>query len=314
MVSVDGGCAVPGPPDRFETEVSGATASLRWQPPLSGGWPTGYILEAGSGPDTTDLAAVPVGGLSFSARAGNGSYFVRVRATNSCGRGPASVTELLTIGPPSWARVTLTTADGVALQAAYYPPISSTPARGLVLLHEAFESRHTWEMFALVAQRRGYALLVPDLRGLGESAGPALPFAALSMSRDVDAALAWLRARPEVDPARIGAAGASLGANLAMQGGANHTDIRSLALLSPGLNLYLVRTYPAIVEYGTRPLMMAAAEGHLVAATSVRQLAEYALGPVETRFYDGDFDGTPLLKAYPELNARLLDYFDRTIP
>lgn len=314
QVTVDGACAAPGPPDRFAAEVSGTTVSMRWQPPLTGGWPTGYILEAGSDPVSSDLVRLPVGGLSFTAQAGNGVYFVRARAANACGTSAASLTYPVLIGPPPAARVTLTASDGVGLAGAYFPPLSRTHAPALLLLHEAFENRRAWDIFAVMAQRRGYAVLQLDLRGHGESSGASLPISALSMHLDVDAALAWLRARPEVNPARIGAAGASLGANLALQGGARHADARSLALLSPGVTLFLIRAFPAIVDYGTRPVLMAAAEGHPIAAESVRQMAAAALGPVETHFYEGGFDGTQLLRAYPELNTLLLDHFDRTVP
>jgi pimeloyl-ACP methyl ester carboxylesterase len=313
-VTVAGGCAAPGPPDRFIAEVSGTTVSMRWQPPLTGGWPTGYLLEAGREPASSDLVTLPVGGLSFSAQAGRGVFFVRARAVNACGTSPASLTYPLLVGPPPSVRVTLTTSDGVGLAGAYYPPLANGPAPALLLLHEAFEDRRAWTIFAVTAQRRGYAVLVVDLRGHGESPGPPLPVSALSMHHDVDAGLAWLRARPEVNAARMGMAGASLGANLALQGGARHGDVRSLGLLSPGITLFLIRAFPALLDYGTRPLLMVAAEGDPFAAESVRQMAAAALGPVETRFYEGGFDGTQLLRAYPELNARLLEHFDRTIP
>jgi predicted phage tail protein len=54
--------------------------------------PTGYIIEAGSGPGQSDLATVPVGEVTSFQAAGipAGVYYVRVRAVNELGVGPPS--------------------------------------------------------------------------------------------------------------------------------------------------------------------------------------------------------------------------------
>lgn len=80
LVSV-GGCSAPVP-TALTSVVQGAAVSLSWTP-VSGA--TGYALEAGSSPGAANLLVLPVAGVSFSATAPPGTYFVRVRALSACG-------------------------------------------------------------------------------------------------------------------------------------------------------------------------------------------------------------------------------------
>jgi len=82
-------CAEPGPPVGLAANVNGNTVTLGWNPPTSGGAASGYVLEAGpsSGASTFSFA---LQGNTFSGVAPNGTYFVRVRATNTCGTSPPS--------------------------------------------------------------------------------------------------------------------------------------------------------------------------------------------------------------------------------
>jgi beta-lactamase superfamily II metal-dependent hydrolase len=97
IVTIGPSCTLPGAPATFNVGSSGSTATLSWTPPTSGGPPAGYVLEAGSAPGLADLASLPLGGLSFSSPAAPGTYFVRVKAQNACGVGPASSEQVLTM-------------------------------------------------------------------------------------------------------------------------------------------------------------------------------------------------------------------------
>lgn len=98
VVSVATGCTMPGAPQAFSALASGSQVSLQWQPPVIGDPPTGYLLEAGTSLAGSELGTVPVGGLSISAPVPSGTYYLRVRAQNACGLGPASSTQILTVG------------------------------------------------------------------------------------------------------------------------------------------------------------------------------------------------------------------------
>ena len=68
-----------------------------------------------------------------------------------------------------------------------------------------------------------------------------------------------LRERPEVAADSIGIAGASIGANLAVLDAADDPGVRSIALLSPGLDYRGLRIEAAMKKYGARPALLAGA-------------------------------------------------------
>ena len=84
--------AAPGSaqaPEALTTSGEGTTVNLSWSPPADGSEPPlGYLIEAGSDPGLSDIAAIQVGNVtSFTTQAPPGTYFVRVRAINSRGPG-----------------------------------------------------------------------------------------------------------------------------------------------------------------------------------------------------------------------------------
>lgn len=121
--------------------------------------------------------------------------------------------------PPDPWRVTIATADGVAL-AASWRPVSGVPgAPAVLLVHEFSRDRREWDALAPELNARGLATLAIDLRGHGESLRksglpvkltPRLLTDPNGFPRDVEAACRWLRQRAP----RVGIAGLSVGANL----------------------------------------------------------------------------------------------------
>ena len=86
------GAGRPDAPRNLLATVSGAVVSLTWSAPPSGPAPSSYLVEAGSAAGLADLAIVSTGSASPSlvAEAPPGAYFVRVRAVNGAGPGPAT--------------------------------------------------------------------------------------------------------------------------------------------------------------------------------------------------------------------------------
>jgi hypothetical protein len=80
--------------------------------------------------------------------------------------------------------------------------------------------------------RRGIAVLRLDDRGVGGSdAGPDTATSA-DFAADVRAALAWLRTRPEIDPARLGLVGHSEGGIIAPMVAAGDQRLRGIVLIA----------------------------------------------------------------------------------
>lgn len=77
--------------------------------------------------------------------------------------------------------------------------------------------------------RAGYAVLRYDDRGVGASGGAYTQATTVDFGADAAAALAWLRARSDIDPARIAVIGRGNGASVAAIGG---RDAAALVLIS----------------------------------------------------------------------------------
>ena len=76
---------------------------------------------------------------------------------------------------PAPEEIEIETADGVAIQATYYPSYLGKKAVPVLLVH-GWEGRRTqFEPLAKYLQAEGNAVIVPDLRGHGSSAVRKIP-------------------------------------------------------------------------------------------------------------------------------------------
>lgn len=85
--------------------------------------------------------------------------------------------------------------------------------------------------------RVGYAVMTFDYRGWGDSAGlPRQTISARQRMRDADAALAFLKAQPGVDPSRIVVWGSSFGGGHAVELAADHPELAGVIAQVPMLD------------------------------------------------------------------------------
>jgi dienelactone hydrolase len=216
----------------------------------------------------------------------------------------ALATLVTTTDAASGRRIAIRAEDGVALTGAYYEP-SRRPGPGIVLLHMLRRSHDDWDAVASRLADAGFAVVAIDFRAADDD----LPALAL----DVKAAKTFLRERPEVIPTSLGIAGASIGANLAMIDAAEDPNVRSVALLSPGIDYRGLRTDAAMKKYGGRPALLVGSTRDLYAWRSIRQLEAIAGGTREVRLTDAVAHGTVLLSRDTELISALVDWFKRTL-
>jgi dienelactone hydrolase len=219
---------------------------------------------------------------------------------------PAAVIVLLlwlTTDASAQRRVTFRAEDGATLTAAYYEP-SHRPAPAIVLLHMLRRSHADWDAAASELSSAGFAVMALDYRG-GEEIG--------SYLLDVRAAKAFLRERTDVIPGRIGIAGASIGANLAVLDAADDPGVASIALLSPGMDYRGLRCEAAMKKFGPRPALLAGSTKDLYAARTIRHLTTIGPGLREVRLTDAVAHGTVLLSRDPQLIPALVDWFKRTL-
>jgi fermentation-respiration switch protein FrsA (DUF1100 family) len=121
-------------------------------------------------------------------------------------------------------------ADGIDLVAWYVPPAAENGAM-LIYVHGFGGNRGGLLPQAAAMQQLGYGALLLDLRNHGES-GDALTTWGYSEANDVLAAYDYLLTRPEVDPARIGLVGKSMGGAAAVRAAAQRPDLALLVIES----------------------------------------------------------------------------------
>jgi hypothetical protein len=120
--------------------------------------------------------------------------------------------------------VAFTTTDGLRLQGWFVPS-----RNGATVI--AFPGRSGPQKHTRMLVRHGYGVLLFDRRGEGASDGDPNVFGWVG-DRDLHAAAAYLRTRPDVDPKRIGAIGLSVGGEMLIHAAA-HSDVFK-AIVSEG--------------------------------------------------------------------------------
>jgi dienelactone hydrolase len=210
--------------------------------------------------------------------------------------------------------------DGTTLKGTYYA--AERPGPAVLLLHMCATTHASWAPVAERLAASGVSALTVDNRGFGESGGPRFAGADPRAQRqlrqkwpeDFDAVFAWLVAQPGVDRDRIGAGGASCGADNAVRLASRHREVRSLVLLAgttdaAGLN-YLVSN-PWL------PIFTAAASDdkydHEFPRT-MRWLAEVAGNPRNRSVaFDTGGHGTEIFGPHPELVDQIVSWFGETL-
>jgi uncharacterized protein len=109
--------------------------------------------------------------------------------------------------------VSFSTADGLELEGWYIPS-----RNGAAVI--AFPGRNGPQAKARMLARHGYGVLLFDRRGEGDSQGEPNAWG-WGGEADIKAALAYLRRRPDVDPARIGGIGLSVGGEMMIDAAAD---------------------------------------------------------------------------------------------
>src|SRR5207342_2587655 len=132
---------------------------------------------------------------------------------------------------PTVEQATLQTSDGLTLRGSYVP--SRNGAAVIVSPGYSSTPEH-----ARMLIRHGYGVLLFDQRGEGRSDGDpnALGWSA---EKDLDAAIAFLAARPDVQAGRIGGLGLSVGGEALLQTAAHNSSLR--AVVSEGAGSRSIR-------------------------------------------------------------------------
>jgi alpha-beta hydrolase superfamily lysophospholipase len=163
--------------------------------------------------------------------------------------------------------VAIKTTDRLTLAATFYPSKRGKEAACVILVHDDGGKRAELDRLARRLQLLGAAVLVPDLRGHGDSMGNLKQLRPEDyqdmVARDLEAAKGFLLKRNndgELNIERLGIVGVHLGAALAINWaaldwswpelavGKQGQDVKALALISPEWSYKGLRIGEAVVE------------------------------------------------------------------
>ncbi len=198
-------------------------------------------------------------------------------------------------------------ADKVEIVGTFYESPKAN-SHAVLLLHQFGSNRQSFDEFAKRLQKEGFGVLAIDGRGFGESVkntdGKSVEAQRTAegvkgMEADVSNAFDFLAKQKNVDVEKMGIVGASYGSSLALIYAAKNPKVKTVALLSPGINYFdNLPTLPAIKTYGDRPLLLVAAEDDKESADSVRKLKEVgANDKYEVKIYPKGGHGTNIFDA-----------------
>ena len=217
--------------------------------------------------------------------------------------------------PPDPFRVTITTADGVALAASWRPVDGNDRAPAVLLIHDFSRERRELEPLAEKLGEAGYATLAIDLRAHGESTkknGQPVPISPRLLSdpngfpRDVEAAAAWMKARAP----KTAAFGFSVGGYLALLAAARgQVDAAIVISVNEPRVAGLAGQTPPV----PRSLLLLACEADPGRADSAKKLEAAAHAPKRLLLFPGAAHNLALLREHPEAEKAVLGWLSERL-
>lgn len=189
------------------------------------------------------------------------------------------------------------------------PAASRVPA--VLLLNGAARDRRAYVPLARELAARGIASLRLDLRGEGESTNLGRFEPGTTDPRfdgaeaDVAAALAWLRARSDIDPARVGVLGASYSGEVMAAAAREGAAARAYVALSPGS--FSDESAGAIDASGV-PWWFIASRDERFAQTVVERIPSMSR-TARVTIVSGNAHASDILSPHHLLNGEIADWF-----
>lgn len=220
-------------------------------------------------------------------------------------------------------KITYTTFDDVMIVGDWVTAQTSFGAA--ILLHMMPADRTSWAAFQQALAARGIDSLAIDLRGHGESIkGPGdrrLDYKSFKIEEhqsslnDVTEAFGWIRRRG-IDPTRVVACGASIGANLALQLLREEPQCAGAAMLSPGADYHGVKALEDVTSILYHQSLWACASEPDDRDSFDCAKALIDAAPVEDKVFvpvKNAGHGTVILEKIPEVAKQLEDWVVRVI-
>jgi dipeptidyl aminopeptidase/acylaminoacyl peptidase len=236
------------------------------------------------------------------------------------------------------ADVSFVTSGRVPLRGWYVP---SQNRAGIILTHGYADNRMGMLPEARILARAGYGLLLFDWHAHGESGGDVVTWGDQERS-DLAAAIAFMAARPDLDPSRLGVVGFSMGGYVVANVAAAEPRLRAIVLAGTttsvedlerdrdfwlpwlflrvelfemrrrGIDLAQTRPIDFVGAIAPRPrLVIAGSRDRFVPARRTAALFAAAREPKELWIVEGADHGEYAAVAPAEYERRLVTFFDR---
>ena len=170
-------------------------------------------------------------------------------------------------GKEKCEHVEFKTRDKQLIHARFYGPRKKGRAPAVLLVHGAGGVGETLDKLAKNLQRKGFAVLVPDLRGHGASVSPTCnwnkdndkevrtrtwSFAV----RDLEASTSYLRNLKNVHNSNLSIVGVGAGALLATRYAVQDENARAVALIAPNADAYGFHILSDLNDLGGLPVLI----------------------------------------------------------
>ena len=219
-------------------------------------------------------------------------------------------------------RIKFLTKDGVEIY-GLYAEAESKNAPAVLLLHMMPAVKESWKEFQEKLREAGFQSLAIDMRGHGESIwknGERIDYKNFTDAEqqekilDVETAMRFL-AEQGAESESVAVAGASIGANLALQYQAEHSEIKAVVLLSSGVDYKGIKTEPLAMRVLPEQAVFLAGskEDMRSSGASCADMAQIIFDLLPARdkklkVFDGPEHGTDLFVTHPELMDEIVNW------
>lgn len=215
------------------------------------------------------------------------------------------------------------TSDGLNISGDYYSPKEKSENKMplVILIHQFNSNREQWsEELIGGLLKHNFSVIRYDIRSHGKSDKAKVPVQELlsdlqQAPKDLEAVIKWARTREEIDPSRIGVAGTSIGAALALNA-SHYLGIKSFVAISLGKYTYekLTGNYEELLGAKVIPRVP---NGMLICGTKDGNYAKesqvifdnFLMEPKEYKQFESEKHGKDLIADFPGINDLILEWF-----
>jgi len=198
--------------------------------------------------------------------------------------GPPAVLE----GKEKFESIEYKTSDKHIVHAEFFAPRKKKGrAPAVLLVHDAGSNAKHLNSVAEALQRKGFAVLVPDLRGHGASISESYDWTKTETvedkaqtwtfaMRDLESSTNWLRDQSNVHNSNLSVVGVGAGSVLAARYAVRDENARAVALIAPESEAFGFNMMKDIIELGGLPVMIMATNDHEKEATRIQSASAKA--------------------------------------